>query len=618
MVQDLQFADVFPRADEAQWRALVARVLKGAPFEKLISRTADGIEIQPLYARLIEERPRALRETPGAWRIAARIEHSDAEAARAQIASDLSQGANALHLVFPGSIGANGLGLAADAESVATILAEADLDTGLSIEIDLGAASKDAALHLADLITSRHIDPRRNSITFGFDPLGQMVFTGGTPMPWAGFAPLAAQQCKALAARGFEGRFFVADGRLTHAAGGTEAQELAFTLGAAISYLRALEAGGVELDAARRMISFRLAADADLFSTVAKLRALRGLWARIEEACGLAPQPLHLHVETAWRMLTCRDPWVNLLRNTVACLGAGLGGADVVSVQAFTQALGLPDAFARRLARNTQTILLEESGLGHVADPVAGSGGFEALTQEIGATAWSLFQDMEREGGLFAQLSSGSFQTRVDEAAEARATRIARRSLPITGTSEFPLLTEAPVDVLAPLSGADPLRAWPVPMARLLPRRDAAAFEQLRDAADARLAATGARPRIFLANLGTAADFTARAMFAKSLFEAGGIEAIGYDGVMTDADVVAAFDASGATLACLCSSDDIYRERAILAARALTEAGAQRVWLAGRPGTSQAEWNAAGLEDFIFAGCDAIAVLTLALTVASA
>ena len=187
-------------------------------------------------------------------------------------------------------------------------------------------------------------------------------------------APAFAALVGELVGLGFRGPFAVADGRIVHNAGGSEAQELAFTLGSAVAYLRALEAGGTPLDAARGMIYFRLAADADQFLTIAKFRALRKLWARVEQACGLAPKRAYVSAETAWRMMTQRDPWVNLLRTTIAVFSAGVGGADAIGALPHTAALGLPDGFARRIARNTQLLLLEESNLAKVSDPVAGSG----------------------------------------------------------------------------------------------------------------------------------------------------------------------------------------------------------------------------------------------------
>ncbi len=210
-----------------------------------------------------------------------------------------------------------------------------------------------------------------------------------------------------LSAQGFQSHFACADGRVVHASGGSEAQELAFVIAVAVEYLRALEANGVALDKARDAIFFRLAADADQFLTISKFRALRKLWARVEEASTLEPKPIFISAETAWRMMTRRDPNVNMLRVTMAVAAAGFGGADAITVLPHTAALGLPDGFARRLARNTQTILLEESNLYRVGDPAAGSGGIEALTSELCETAWKLFQEIEASGGIVGDAAQG-------------------------------------------------------------------------------------------------------------------------------------------------------------------------------------------------------------------
>ena len=213
---------------------------------------------------------------------------------------------------------------------------------------------------LAALVQRRGMAPAATDIRFGFDPIGAAAVAGGSPLPWGELAPIFNAVISDLAGRGFRGPFAPADGRVIHNAGGSEAQELAYVLAVAVQYLRALEAGGVALDAARRMLYFRLAADADQFLTIAKFRALRKLWARVEDACGLAPKPALVAAETAWRMMTQRDPYVNLLRATIAVFSAGLGGADAIIVLPFTLARGLPDRFARRIARNTQLVLLEE------------------------------------------------------------------------------------------------------------------------------------------------------------------------------------------------------------------------------------------------------------------
>jgi methylmalonyl-CoA mutase len=343
---------------------------------------------------------------------------------------------------------------------------------------------------------------------------------------------------------------------------------------------------------------------------MAKFRALRLLWARIEQSCGLAPKPVFIAAQTAWRMLTRRDPYVNMLRATIATFSAGLGGADSITVLPHTLALGLPDGFARRAARNTQLVLLEESNLAKVADPAAGSGGIEALTHELCEAAWTLFQEIEKAGGAFAALEQNLIQRKIAATRAVRETNIARRKEVLTGASEFPNLHEADIAVLdaTPVAPA-PYGETKITFDALPPMRLAAPFEKLRDKSDEILKKTGARPKVFLANLGTPADFTPRATFAKSFFETGGIEAIETEGFSDPNALGTAFKASGAALACLCSSDKVYAGQATAAAKALKAAGPRHIYLAGRPGKQEGSLRAAGVSDFVFAGGDALATL---------
>ena len=423
-----------------------------------------------------------------------------------------------------------------------------------AIELQIGPQSRMAAIHVAEYVKRKGLDPAACDIRFGLDPLGACAVWGSSPYSWAEIVPAVTGAIKGLAAMGFKGPFAVADGRVIHDAGGSEVQELAFVLACGIAYLRAIEQSGVALEDAQGMVYARLSADADQFLTLAKFRALRLLWARIEQACGLTPKPLFVAADTAWRMLTQRDPYVNMLRATMATFSAGLGGANAITVLPHTLALGLPDPFARRAARNTQLVLLEESNLAKVSDPAAGSGGIETLTKQLCEAAWSLFQEIEKAGGLFAALEQNLIQRKVAATRAAREANIAKRRDVLTGASEFPNLHEADVAVL----DAKPVALAPYGEAKfkfdaLPPMRLAAPFEALRDKSDARLKTAGARPKIFLANLGTAADFTARATFAKSFFETGGIEAIDTEGFADPAALAAAFKASGAAMACLCS-----------------------------------------------------------------
>ena len=601
---ELSLARGFAPANEAAWKALVDEALKGAPFAVLESETYDGIVIEPLYTRAQGTNRIEGRVAGQPWAVMQRIDLTDPKAANKQTLDDLMNGANGLTLVFKGAVGDYGYALPTTGAAISAALDNVHLDAGIAVDLDLGRPSKDAAGLLATLAKARALAPQTLTIRFGFNPLGAIATTGESPKLWSDIAANFARLVSDLAAQGFTGPFAVADGRVIHAAGGSEAQELAFTLASSVAYLRALEQSGMAIDDARRFIYFRLAADQDQFLTIAKFRALRKLWARIEEACGLMPHPAFVSAETAWRMMTKRDPHGNIVRGTLAALGAAVGGADAVTVLPFSAALGLPDAFARRIARNTQTILIEEANIHRVADPAAGSGAIEALTDALCGVAWNLFQDIEREGGLDQALDSGSIQKAVAAVRAAREANIASRRDSLVGTSDFPDLAEDQVAVLA----QPRLATVSVRKKALTPIRLSEPFERLRDRSDAYLAQHGTRPKVFLACLGRPADFNARASFAKSLFESGGIEA-----VEEKADNFAKrFKESGAKLACLCSSDKVYERGASDAAKTLIEAGASRIYLAGKPGAVQAALEKAGVSTFLHQGCDTLEVLTAA------
>lgn len=610
VTDELRLAADFPPASYDDWRKLVDGVLKGAPFEKLVAKTYDGLKIEPIYRRAASVVPVVGRPAAAPWQIMQRIDHPDAAMANRQALLELEQGATGLMLVFAGNNASYGFGLEPTAEAVAKVLDGVHLDAGIAVELQIGPQSRMTAIHLAEYVKQKGFDPAACDIRFGLDPLAACATSGHSPYDWDEIAPAVTSAVKGLVGMGFAGPFACADGRVIHDAGGSEVQELAFVLSCGVAYLRAIEQGGVSLDEARSMVYARLAADADQFLTMAKFRALRQLWARVEEACGLTPQRLFISAETAWRMLTRRDPYVNMLRATMATFAAGLAGANAITVLPHTQALGLPDAFARRVTRNTQLILLEESNLAKVSDPAAGSGGIETLTGQLCEAAWALFQEIEKAGGIFAALRAGLIQSKVASTRKAREANVARRRDILTGASEFPNLHEAEATVLDAKPVVLPPYGEPkFKFEALPPMRLAEPFERLRDKSDARLKATSVRPRVFLANLGTPTDFTARATFAKSFFEAGGIEAVDSEGFSDPAKLAEGFKASGAQLACLCSSDKVYAERAEAAAKALQGAGGAHIYLAGRPGEKEAAFRSAGISEFVFAGGDALVTL---------
>jgi methylmalonyl-CoA mutase len=607
---DLPLASDFPQASYDDWRKLVDGVLKGAPFEKLTAKTYDGVRIEPIYRRATNAALLPGRAAAAPWQIMQRIDHPDPVKASAIALAELENGATGLEIEFAGGPGARGFGLIdGTPETLKKLFDGVMLDAGISIALNPVVGRDNAGESLAAVIEARRIDPTKVDVRFNYQALSTMAVRGAALAAWREMAPPFAKVVSGLMGRGFKGPFVLADGRPVHDAGGSEVQELAFALSLAVAYLRMLEAGGIALDAARAAVSFRLVADADQFLTMAKFRALRLLWARVEEASGLTPKAAFIAAETAWRMLTQRDSDVNMLRATMATFAAGLAGANAITVLPHTLACGLPDAFARRVARNTQSILLEESNLAKVSDPAAGSGGIESLTQELSSSAWALFQEIEKAGGVFEALQQGLIQSKVAATRSAREANIARRKDVLTGASEFPNLREAQVTVEDVTPVALPSPPATISFAPLAATRLAAPFERLRDRSDEILKKTGKRPSVFLANLGGASDFTARATFAKSFFESGGIEAIDSDGFSNASALAMACKASGATLACLCSSDKVYAEHAAEAATALQAAGIKHIYLAGRPGELETALKTAGVGAFVFAGSDALGVL---------
>jgi methylmalonyl-CoA mutase len=607
----------FPKATEAQWRAAVDRALKGADFERtLVGRTADGIAIMPLAGHRADARTIAGARGAARWGIVARLDDPDTTRGNAQIHEDLLGGADSVVLAFAGAPGARGFGLRDHSPSTFEhALAGIHCDL-IHLRLETPPfGGRAVAEGFAAYARRQRLPGTTLNVDFGLQPLADFIASGRMPLPLATVMGNLHDVIGLLQDDGFAGPFIRCDGRALHEAGASEAQELAGVIAQGASYLRGLAERGVPLAEAAAHLSFTLAADDDQLLTIAKFRALRLLWGRIEEVCGIAPRAIPVHAETAWRMLSRRDPYVNLLRATIATFAAGVGGADSIDVLPFTAAFGLPDGAARRLARNTSLILTEESNLHRVVDPAAGAGGIEALTEALCEKAWGLFQFIEQqrhdqEAGLMAALSNGFLAEMIRDTRDGRFKEIATRKHPLTGVSEFPNINEAPVEILAPSVSAS--IEVPFPSIRL-----SEPFEILRDRADA-LRARGRRPRVFLANLGRVADFTARTTFAKNAFEAGGIEAIANDGFAegTGTDLVAmtdAFKASGAMLACIASSDALYEAEAADAALALVASGAKAVYLAGKPGANETALRAAGVSGFIFARCDMLAFLDDAL-----
>ena len=654
----------FPIPALEDWKEKAEAALKGAAFDRLKSKTYDGITLAPLYTKADFDAATDGNASPGrapftrgtgfrdvhapGWQMQSPVVHPDPKTANKEALRDLERGMSALSVEF--DLAAQ-LGLAPGDER----LANADTHLGVAIDtlddlktvldgvhLDFAPVSLTAGSGFAGAAAFVIAHGQEGCFRFNADPLGALARQGSLPgsldSAMAAATKLAVYTNQNLAGS----RALAADATLYLDAGASSVQALGAALATAVAYLRALTGAGLSVEDAARQISFRLGADSDVFMGIAQIRALRRLWSRVLEASGTQPQAAEITVETAARAQTGCDPWVNILRGTAASFASAVGGADGLLVRPFDDAVRTPSEQARRVARNTQIILAEESHLARVADPAGGSYLFESLTDQTAQAAWAAFQAIEAKGGMAEVLKSGALADEIDATAQQRAVDIARRKLPITGVSEFPNIAEAelagssakPARATQSDSAieADTVEGWvaaaksgatlhaltraivtgaPEQVRSFEPKPFAAEFEALRAQAKA------LAPKLFLANIGPIADHTARATFAKNFFEAGGIETLTSKGFDNAADLVTAFKDSGAEMAVLCGSDDGYDAHAADFARALKEAGCTMLYLAGRPGAQEEAWRAAGIDEFAFMGANLLTILTDALARAS-
>ncbi|MBE1237038.1 methylmalonyl-CoA mutase small subunit [Phaeovibrio sulfidiphilus] len=688
MTQDnLPLGAEFPTPDLEDWKTLVEKSLNGAPFDKkMLTKTFEGFSLHPLYTRADEAALPVSEGLPGfapflrgasaegasvgGWEICQEINHPDPKEAARQALSELEGGATALLLSLDWitQSGLNqacfgeGTGLAFDGVFVQTL---ADLRTALEgvhldaapVYLNAGHSFEAAGLALTALWEEKGIAPEQARGGLNADPIADYAY-GGTVIvtPERALARLG-QLAAHMAARWPNATTAQVDGAVYHSAGSSESQMMGAMLSTGVAYLRAMEAAGLDATRAARQITFSIPMDADQFLGIAKLRTFRRLWGRVLEACGVPENErvIRIAAKTAQRMLTERDPWVNMLRTTVSTFASVVGGADSITITPFDAAAGLSTEFARRIARNVQILLKDESNLGRVIDPAGGSWAVESLSEQLAQTSWDAFQSIEREGGIVRALEGDAFLSSIRKTCSERQSAIASRRIPVTGVSEFPNLREAKVETLQPdwdtleeealgrMSAAarttrelldaldgktsptdDVLKAVRagapfLPVTNRLTDsnqedirdgldvvRLAEGFEALRDNADAWKDEHGSYPSIFLVTLGPVAEHTARATFAQNLFEAGGIEALPGGVLETADDAVAAWKKTGARAAVLCGSDERYEALAADVARALKQAGLPRLYLAGKPDTALQD---AGVDAFVHMGCPVFDVL---------
>lgn len=678
----------FGPVSKEQWLEVVERDLKGASFEKkLVTPTYDGVPIQPAYngedwdstgdpsgfpgMAPFTRGSLPLGQSQAGWEICQEYRHPSAEETGVQIATDLERGSQAVVLRLDAS-GRQGLepGDAGDqlgqggvvlttSEALAKALEKVLLDVA-AVKLDAGAQFYAAAAALAAVWGQRGIADDEAKGAFNADPLGTLAAEGKLLGSLEDAMAQMADLASATAKRYAKVTAVKVDTSAYHVSGASSVQDLACAIATGAAYVKAMTEAGMNVDDACRQIVFHFSVGTNQFLAIAKLRAARKLWANVAAAFGASErgQAMNILAKTADRVVTVRDPWVNMLRGTITCFSAAVAGANSILVAPYDKGCGLSSGLSRRIARNTQIILQEESHLSHVVDPGGGSWFIEKFTDQLAEQAWGIFQEIEKQGGMVKALTSGWIKEQVESTYAARLKNLGRRKDPVTGVSEFPNLGETNVKVETPdlttvvklateqakaaESNADAKTALGkiaadnrfdaavdaatagaslVQIGAALAQGEAcsidsleahpfaAPFEEMRAASDLWLAQHGSRPKVFLANMGPVAHHTARATFSKNFFEAGGLEAVGNNGFKTAEEAAEAFKASGAEVAIICSSDKLYPDFIPQVTPALKAAGARTVILAGHPGENKEAWEQAGIDQFIYIGCDVLGTL---------
>jgi methylmalonyl-CoA mutase len=697
IAKEFRLAADFPTIDYAAWQKQVEIELKGAPFAKrMVSRLYEGIELQPLYTEEMFPTAGDPAGLPGyapfvrgaqvlgnvlaGWDVRQEHAHPDPAVANSQILEDLNGGVSSIDLRFDGA-GMHGFDAddqkaaeltGRDGVSVSSVADITRLTQGVKLDIagfhlDAGAAFLPAAgLYVA---AAQQAGVSLDDLLGGFnaDPLKTLAREGALPMSMetalAQMADLAAWTAKHAP------RMTSVEVSTTpyHNAGATAVADVGFAVATGLEYLRALTGAGMDIDAAAGQITFSMGLGCRFYLAIAKIRAARKLWADVIAASGggAAAQKMRLRVSTGRRVMTTRNQSLNILRNTVACYAGAIAGADIITTTPFDTPTGLPSEASRRNARNTQLILAEECHLPQVVDPAGGSWYIEWYTNEVARRAWTMFQQVEAQGGMLKAAVSGWVAQQIKPTESAREKDIAVRKVAVTGVSEHPTLVEqrtvqeqpsyrqlataaaqrlsnlrrqagrpaalealgraAPGNgaltaavIAAASSGATlgqiarsllPADGEPTLMAPLAVHAYDAAFEDLRDAAEAFESRHGNRPRVFLAGVGSIAEQVARKNYARNFFEAGGFEVIAQEARFDVAEAASAFALSGAKVAVICSTDKRYATAVAELAPKLKAAGARTVVLAGHPGEAEAGFRAAGVDRFIYMRCDVLEAL---------
>lgn len=595
------------RSAFASWEAAVLDSV-GRSAEQLLTPTDSDIPLRPLYLESGEPAdaagfpgfPPFTRGSSLLWRGWRAVQVYDVAESSQRIAEDVAAGVASFVV---------NLDRDTSLESLASLFGECDVSK-IEIGIEAGPHFVAGADLLRGLWSTRGVPVADAPGGFRADPLGALATLGWvTTSVDTALTQLVGVVTRSASERpcGFD---VLVSTRPYHEAGAHPAQELAAAIATGVEYLRVFARAGVEFDVVGPRMLFSMPIDSDIVDGIAKLRALRVLWSRVLELWEVptSARGCRIEVSTGRRSIARRDPWANLLRGTIAGFVAAVANADRLVIARFTESFA-DAALPARLARNTQHLLREETRLDAVMDPAGGSALFETRTCELAEAAWERFQRIERDGGMAATLATGALAREIAATHAKRIERLRTRRQTLVGVSAFAARTEdSPPPTLERVENDRPATGATIPE-RFPLRRWADPFETLQEASGAYRSDHGHSPRIFVVALGSEQESAARVNFLTDVFAAGGFETRVSSPTTSPESAAGEFKASGATLAAIGSSDELYERHAEAVARGLRSAGADRVTLAGRPGEHEAAWRAAGVDSFVFVGADVCAEL---------
>lgn len=614
----------FENYDQHDWRNAVEHLLNGADFaNKLTRRTLDGIEIQPLYQQVPEAPFYSRGNKP--WAIQQTYQSGSLADINKDILADLSEGLTSVELQLPGSGNDNALPCYT-AEDLEHLLTDVHPQM-IELLLTPGSANTITGALLLAYFNRQKIAANDVRCALNIDPLGAMAASGCCAQNAISELSQIASHCDT---RFPNASTVCADTSVYHNAGCSEAQELAYLLASTVEYLRALQS--IETESTFKQIRYRVALDCDYFLSVAKLRAARELISQITQSCGAENSQIVIDTVSGSRALSSLDASVNILRASTQAAAAMAGGANGFNCAPYDR-LTENSAKAQRLARNTQHILIEESGLLNVDDPARGSGYVETLTDEMCASAWQLFQNIEANGGMHKALENGSVAQEINATRKIREAKLSTGKSSMIGVTDYPNLEDKITPViqtfvstandrhsetpsLPALIGAlsdgkssldfqatSNSETTIEPIAQL---RDSEPFEQLRLRSQKYKDKHGSLPTVTLLTLGTIKDFSARVNFTKNFFAVAGIDTQQVECVKnlkTSAD-----------LAVLCSTDQKYLD----AADSISSSLAKHLWIAGNNGEVLSKLENSGVTDNIHLRGDRLSQLGNALDILGA